>query len=80
MKEITRISLRNHAISDQNKNEPTGNKSASVTGLCVAQCVDCGEQYSGVENWTEGEWMAKRCLVCEGYFKGVLIGSYPEQT
>ena len=57
-----------------------GNKSASVKGLCVAQCVDCGEQYSGVGNWTEGEWMAKRCLECEGYFKGMLIESYPEQN
>ena len=32
MKETTKINLRNHAISDQNKNETTGNKSASVTG------------------------------------------------
>ena len=53
---------------------------SSVTRLCVAQCVDCGEQYSGVESWTEGEWMAKRCLECEGYFKGVIIENYPEQA
>ena len=33
MKETTKISLRNHALSDQNKNETTGNKSAFSAGL-----------------------------------------------
>jgi hypothetical protein len=32
MKKTMEISLRNYAISDQTKNETTGNKSASVTG------------------------------------------------
>ena len=35
MKETTKINLRNHAFSDQHKNETTGNKSASVTGLGI---------------------------------------------
>jgi hypothetical protein len=57
MKETTKISLRNHAVSDQSKNETTGNKSASVTGY-VAVCTRC--KFINYEdnsvNCSQGHW------------------------
>lgn len=69
MKETTKISLRNHALSDQNKQDATKGTMPVFIGIDLAKgkdetacrCPNCGTYHKNLPNWY--------CAACSDKFK-----------